>query len=126
MKIMREPGEFERHGNPPLVDHVWDGRFEVELTQTWIDITPLAGRLQRLSGDEFRALKPVPPPARQAAPAAIFTEGKVVCPILAKEGPAKAIALVRPRFLAAFGRMRDERALRGAEEAVRDVARGPR
>jgi tRNA(Ile)-lysidine synthase len=107
VRVMREAGEAHRRGMGRLaleagVPVVWDGRFEVRANEPGLRVEPLQGLALRLSPNERRALKRLPPAARPALPA--FRRGEIVtCPILAQTTLASARALTGERLAGACG-----------------------
>lgn len=87
---------------------VWDGRYEITVTEPGLEVRVLQGLAARLPPAQRQALKALPAAARPSLPVIIDAVGGVTCPILAGTGQAHVRCLVMDRFGAATGRVDQE------------------
>ena len=96
VRLFRNAGEFNRGGQRPAFDQVWDGRFAFAAAA---EAGPLIGLASRLPADQQRLLRELPAAARGGLPALVDAEGAVTCPALTGE----AHELIPDRLRAAAG-----------------------
>ncbi len=90
---------------------VWDGRYQVRAGGGDLTVTPLAGRLSRLSQAQQRRARALDPRVRPTLPAFVGADGSVSCPIFDDRAQDSAICLVRARLAAACGEVDHETAI---------------
>jgi tRNA(Ile)-lysidine synthase len=101
-------GEAARGGLAPLALEpdrpvVWDGRFELVMTQPGLSARALGGAVAALGPDDRRRLKAIPAEARAGLPLVVAADGGGVCPMLGDRDGVDARSLIHQRFSAACG-----------------------
>ena len=111
--VSREPGEFMRKPLSPLsltagITGVWDGRFEVEMSEPGWSVVPAAGRLAKLSPADRGSLSALPAHVRGTTP--VLIRDHADAPILAWRA-ARVRGLVGERLALALDQTTHERDL---------------
>lgn len=122
--ICREAGEFRRAGLGeaclPAGESVFDGRFLLTTADPGWTVQPLRGRAKRLALTERSRLADLPAAVRGGLPVVAGPRQAPTCPVLAQDGPIRAVSLGRGRLLAALGAIQNEASI----ERVAKLRRG--